>query len=431
MIEIIINIFLAVFSAYIVFEFYNTFFDISPNRFKVKLVLIIYVVWQVISMPSVNEFHHLIRLVLSILFVVVISACFVGPVIGKIIFSIIYTALWMLIELFTSSVYLNFGFSMEAYNILGSFLCQLTLFILVKLLSLFFVHNHIKQIPLKYNAALMVIPLGCMFVSYYTFILSSKSENETDLWMAIVICLVNLAVMSFMFIMYVKLGDRYELKRKNDMYSLNMEMYAQNLMEKEASMNEFRKFKHDLNHKLMYLMDLTKNNENDEAVKYIEELIDMKPLYSMVIADTNNSFLDTLINAKYVSAVNQGISFNVKLNIPYDLPFNSADLCIILGNALDNAIEANVNDKVEAPYINLSITYDMGNLIIVIENSFNGVIHRDKDGNIISSKTNKVNHGFGLKSIRDLVLKYSGDMDIEINENTYKLNIILYDNLIK
>lgn len=431
MMEIIINIFLAMFSAYIVFEFYHAFFETSQNRLKIVFILFTYIIWQVVSMPAISDIHQLIRLVLSMLFVAVIGACFVGSVIGRIVFAIIYNALWMLIELFASAVYLNVGLSVERYNLLGSFLCQVGLFFIVKLLSLFFKNSNIKQIPLKYNGILMIIPLGCMFSSYHSFMLSAKSGSKVDLWIAIVIFLVNIAVMSFMFVMYVKLGDRYELKRKNDMYSLNLEMYADNMKEKEATMTEFRKSKHDLNHKLMYLMDLTKNNENEKAISYIEELINMKPLNSMMIANTNNSSLDALINAKYVSAVNQGIEFTVKLNIPYGLPFESSDLCIILGNAIDNSIEASLKDGVVSPYIYLNITYDMGNLVIIIENSFNGVIHYDKEGNIISSKQDKANHGFGLKSIKDLVLKYNGDIDVVISEYTYKLNIILYSNDLK
>lgn len=431
MMEIIINIFLAMFSAYIVFEFYHAFFETSQNRLKIVFILFTYIVWQVVSMPAISDIHQLIRLVLSMLFVAVIGACFVGSVIGRIVFAIIYNALWMLIEVFTGAIFLNIGISVEKYNLLGSFLCQLILFVLIKLLSWFFRNSNVKQFPLKYNGILMIIPLGCMFSSYHSFVLSVESESKFDLWISIVVFVVNLAVMSFMFVMYVKLGDRYELKRKNDMYSLNLEMYAENMKEKEATMTEFRKSKHDLNHKLMYLMDLTKNNENEKAISYIEELINMKPLNSMMIANTNNSSLDALINAKYVSAVNQGIEFTVKLNIPYGLPFDSSDLCIILGNAIDNSIEASLKDGVVSPYIYLNITYDMGNLVIIIENSFNGVIYYDKGGNIISSKQDKANHGFGLKSIKDLVLKYNGDIDVVISEYTYKLNIILYSNDLK
>ena len=216
MMEIIINIFLAMFSAYIVFEFYHAFFETSQNRLKIVFILFTYIVWQVVSMPAISDIHQLIRLVLSMLFVAVIGACFVGSVIGRIVFAIIYNALWMLIEVFTGAIFLNIGISVEKYNLLGSFLCQLILFVLIKLLSWFFRNSNVKQFPLKYNGILMIIPLGCMFSSYHSFVLSVESESKFDLWISIVVFVVNLAVMSFMFVMYVKLGDRYELKRKNE-----------------------------------------------------------------------------------------------------------------------------------------------------------------------------------------------------------------------
>ena len=85
------------------------------------------------------------------------------------------------------------------------------------------------------------------------------------------------------------------------------------------------------------------------------------------------------------------------------LPILDEDLCVVLGNMLDNAIEA--SEKVTDRWINVSIGLRKNGLVIVVENSFDGIIKKNIHGNIISIKENKEHHGYGLKSIRKTVEK--------------------------
>ena len=73
-----------------------------------------------------------------------------------------------------------------------------------------------------------------------------------------------------------------------------------------------------------------------------------------------------MVNYKYTIAKRFGIEFNVKLEIPMSLPFDNADMCIILGNALDNALEANIRAEIEKRYVKLNMRMDMNNLVIVL-----------------------------------------------------------------
>ena len=94
------------------------------------------------------------------------------------------------------------------------------------------------------------------------------------------------------------------------------------------------------------------------------------------------------------------------------------DLCVVLGNMLDNAIEA--SEKVTDRWINVSIGLRKNGLVIVVENSFDGIIKKNIHGNIISIKENKEHHGYGLKSIRKTVEKYDGELVVEIRGNIFR-----------
>ncbi|MCM1286875.1 MAG: GHKL domain-containing protein [Clostridium sp.] len=411
MIEILFNIFLAVLSAYIVFEYYKTFFEEKSKRMQVVVIILIYMGWQIISMPSVSNIPAIVRLLLSVLFVAFVGCGFEGSFIGKNVFAIIYNAMWMLCELLVSVFFLNNKIVFEEYDLLGSFLCECILLILVKLLAIFFRHDSVRDFSWKYNGILMMIPLGCMVFSYHLFMLSAKSEEKSDLWISVIVFVILLVVVSFIFLMYIKLIDAYELKRKNDIFKLELDLYLEHMKEKESTMLEIRKTKHDLKHKLTYMLELSKNKEYEKLETYIAEVADLKSWDELSVANTGHSFIDVLINSKYVTAQKYGIKFRMELDIPYNLPFDNADLCVILGNALDNAIEANQKQGIEDAYIDLKMKYDRGNLAIFLENTFDGIIRKDSEGRLITRKKDKENHGY---------------LDIDIKDKIYKLTIIMY-----
>ena len=99
------------------------------------------------------------------------------------------------------------------------------------------------------------------------------------------------------------------------------------------------------------------------------------------------------------------------------------DLTVLLGNLLDNAIEALRKDDKKS--LSIKIRYIKGILYISMYNSFDGVIN--KGGNrFLSLKEDKENHGIGLTNIDSIVNKYNGEMRIDSKGGIYKTDIILY-----
>ncbi len=75
---------------------------------------------------------------------------------------------------------------------------------------------------------------------------------------------------------------------------------------------------------------------------------------------------------------------------------------VILGNALDNAVEANLRGQIDVPYIDLKMVYDDGNLTIVIENAFDGEVKERKSGQRVTRKKDVINHGLSIFLIFDV-----------------------------
>jgi len=115
--------------------------------------------------------------------------------------------------------------------------------------------------------------------------------------------------------------------------------------------------------------------------------------------------------------------------IPENLDIEPVDLCIILGNALDNAIEEcqRIEDDSVKKEIVLKMICKNDQLFISVANPMSGkaII---RDGRFVTIKPDARNHGFGLKNIESVVQKYDGILDILTENNIFKLNIALKTN---
>lgn len=424
--NILCIIFMAEISTLTVRQYFQIFFKKKKRTAFVWGIEGIYFFWQIASMQGMPILHAWSRLLLSVGFVMMISFNVYGSIFRRSVFAIIYNAIWMLSEVLTGYLLMVLNVDYFPQNLTGSMISKLFLLILVMVLKCFFSHEVVQELPWNYNAMLLSLPTGSMFIAYHLFVISSKVEETQYIRVSFVIAIIILIVNIMMFRMYMKLSDNLELKHRNSIYQLEIDLYNAHIKEKESAMMEFRQARHDLKHQIIYLLDLSEKKEYDKMEVYLKKLIDWEPLEGLVIADTENFMIDALINYKYSFAKRNGISFRVKLEVPTTLPFEDADLCIILGNALDNAMEAGLRGNVPAPYVDLKMGYDRGNLIVIIENSFDGKIRKNQYGKILTRKQEVENHGIGMDSIRRVTEKYHGLYDIESNNGIFCLTIILY-----
>ena len=127
---------------------------------------------------------------------------------------------------------------------------------------------------------------------------------------------------------------------------------------------------------------------------------------------TGNAVLDVLLENKAALAANKGITVSSTLKVPFPCSIGDMDFCIILSNALDNAIHA--CEKLgmdEKKYIRISSSRQEDFLLIEIENSFNGSRH--------------FKQGIGLSNIKWVTEKYGGAVDISIKDKSFCLSVLL------
>lgn len=419
-------LFMSCLSTWILKEYLGIFLEKFKSDWLCNVRLGVFFLWQVCSILDIFKWPKYCILTISILAVLIVSFNYEGNVIKKLVFTIVYNSIWMLIEFLIGFIFIIIGLNYISQELLGSLFSKVVLMIFVEALKRFFGNEKIKELPHSYNMILVLIPLGSMFVVYTSFLMSAGSHKLLHIFWSFVSLVIMLLINLLIFTIYLKLSQDLELRQKNVVYKQEIDLYNRHIEEKENSMLEFRKARHDLKNQLIFLLERCERKEYKEVEQFLEQLIEKAPFDSLTISKTDNSVVDALINYKYSIAKRMGIDFMVKLDIPMHLPYDNADMCIILGNALDNALEANLRSEIKKRYIKLNMRMENNNIAIIVENSFDGHINKSKKGKFLTAKTDKLDHGMGLDSIERSVNKYHGFIKTSYTENVFVIEVLLY-----
>jgi sensor histidine kinase regulating citrate/malate metabolism len=162
---------------------------------------------------------------------------------------------------------------------------------------------------------------------------------------------------------------------------------------------------------------------DDDVLKKMQELI------SFYDADikTGNKSLDIILTEKNLLCCKKNIDFTCIVDGKLLSFIKDSDLYALLGNILDNAIEAvdNVPDQTKR-CINFIVEKKCGAVTVCENNYYSGEIVKDGNGVIVTKKADELRHGFGLKSIREITSRYDGIFDIDTEKDIFRLSIVFF-----
>ena len=138
---------------------------------------------------------------------------------------------------------------------------------------------------------------------------------------------------------------------------------------------------------------------------------------------TGNDTVDSLLNYKIQKANEVLNVVETKISIPQQLRLRSFDLNVLLGNLLDNAIDASM--QTEDKKLNITIKLDKGVLFLNICNSCQKIADGRSDF-LRTTKKDKANHGIGLNNVRRIVEKYHGDIAFLYENNSMETDVMMY-----
>ncbi len=283
--------------------------------------------------------------------------------------------------------------------------------------------SNLRETGRAYFTLLMVVPLICVIVSLLLLELVVPNGND-HMSMVLIACLglmyVNAVVFAIFEGLLRELDKAYTYKLIERQLELQLNHYNK-LAENRAVLSETI---HDFRNHLNCIYNLYKYNNKEELGRYIESLVNVSDPEKVI--DTGNPVIDALLNDKFSIACKLGIDFRKELNLPSNLNIAPADICAVLGNSLDNAIEAckRIKNSALRREVALSMAYRDSYLVIVVVNTIDQIPL--KEGKFFrSSKPSPELHGFGMHSIERTVRKYDGNMVVKCDQGLFKLEIVL------
>lgn len=195
--------------------------------------------------------------------------------------------------------------------------------------------------------------------------------------------------------------------------------------ELEYQQKEIRSISHDMKSHLRYLNTILAQNQTARAQEYIKTIYqDVESAHA--VAHCGNSVIDAILSNKLQGAEAAGIRLEFDLIIPPQFAINDVDILILLGNLLDNAMEAcqRLGSEDSDKFIYINARVQKGFLCIQVNNSYNGIINLVED-NYATVKTEKHFCGIGLSNIERIVNKYHGKLNITHTETVFSVLVLL------
>jgi sensor histidine kinase regulating citrate/malate metabolism len=226
-----------------------------------------------------------------------------------------------------------------------------------------------------------------------------------------------------LFLIYIKIKYNKLLKKYN-LISQQIINQDKTYKDMEIFQKNLRTVWHDFHNHIICIKGMLLNKDYEKIEDYLSKLCNFSKDEKFI--STSNIIFDSILNEKKFLAKNNNINFSYKVALPTYIKIEPVDLCSVLGNILDNSIEAclKIKDDKIHKYIKLNVGYKNDFIHISLENSSNNKI-KNKNGVFTTSKKEKYNHGIGLKNVEAVVLQYNGNISPVLLDNSFKLLIIM------
>ena len=223
------------------------------------------------------------------------------------------------------------------------------------------------------------------------------------------------------YYMYAKLSGKERLEMDYELLKQKNDSDKRLYKEKKEQFEEVARVNHDIKNHLMYIAYNIKSAKYERAENYIEKIVNRLDILPSNIILTNDN-LNFIINSKINEAKRKGISVTAQIEDIHDCAIEDYDLCSMLGNILDNAIESAENEIEK--HIMIEIYNFSGYQVYSIKNRVEKPV-LTHNAALSTSKKDKENHGYGMKQIESVINNYQGHIDIYEQGKYFNVKVLI------
>ncbi len=402
---------------------------------KANLAYILFVAILFLELSFVNFIVPFegIGIIISILIIYIYSLINLkGTFMQKMFWSIFVMLLIMGITIVVLSIegciigkgYLNLVIQKDLYRFVGVVVIQIVLFYLTR----FMIKRTKKDstYSLKWNEwfVLLIIPVISIFTMSFVSLIIINIEDQLSPMQHIFSILSILGILmtnSLVYVLYVNMQKDHAKQLEYSILQQAFKSQEKSVEETKILYQSVRSIRHDLKQHFQVALTMLHSGKINEAVDYMEKYNDtvLDGISNKVFCD--NDVVNYIINSK--SKICSDRHIKIYIYIANEIPeFSDLDLCVLLGNALDNAIEGVSGDGNNEIYLELR-NVDNFFMISVKNTIINSVL--EDNPNLISTKNEKEVHGLGILSMKEVVQKYNGSIEFYESDNKFCCDMLL------
>lgn len=327
-----------------------------------------------------------------------------------------------------SEIIVNILLSNTSGNIfIGGVCSKILILIFARVIKLLKKQSNYGYISLSFWIANISISVGSLYIMYVIYVESMMDQRETNNFSIMLAVILILLINIISFKEFDKIAMNSEIHHTNILYKNQINYLIAGETRRKEFLAEMEKNIHDFKNHLLCIKEYASKQDYDCIIGYIEHLQGDAFDNVSVKAFSGNDLIDYLISEKVSLAKKNAIDLKPCISIPQDFKCSDFDICIILTNALDNAIEATKNyDNCNERIITLNMRFIKNSLYICVKNPFSGHIKVLNNGRFMSTKRDPANHGIGISSIKKAAENYNGLVRTSIDDNIFRIEIILY-----
>ena len=264
---------------------------------------------------------------------------------------------------------------------------------------------------------LIFILLNIVMTPRYQATLQTGRVLQVYIVFSIALLMLLLCFYAIFLLMAVSLNRNARLRQENQLLIMQRQRYES----LKAAIEEARQARHDLRHQLNQISMLVEEGDMEGLRGFLARSVSRIP--SLETRFCENSAADSVVGYYCGLCGREEIPIHVRLDLPETLPVDEMDLCLVLSNLLENALEASLRTAAVRRQITVTAYLHAARLLLIeVENPFDGTV-KEKDGVFRSSK--RKGDGVGLQSVRHIAERSGGASTFTYQDGVFRARVML------
>ena len=289
--------------------------------------------------------------------------------------------------------------------------------VLMKKVSL----NEYYELPISSTVLVLIINVAAAVVEFSNFAMFT-SQHGDYFFCVVLVALYVVSVSSYLIVWF-------HCRERNENTRLQIENKLleadKNMLElSDRALEEMRELRHDIRNQYMVMDMMLSEGRFGELKEYFDSMKTDTVRYQKAV-DTGNPVIDSVVNMEVLKAAAHNVAINYRIHVPPELGISKSDLCRILVNLMDNAIEGVLRTDAEDFSVDCTIEARSEYLYICIQNAINMEEDMQRLLHFNTVKTDYINHGYGHKIVKRIVERHHGYIKYSVEDGVFIAEAIL------